>query len=131
MGREAGREAEAGFWDFGLRMILPWRHKDFDGVPVPGVGQFGFQLFGTADAALWVIDKAKQGAGLTVSGMEGGVRRNPFGKFFRRQTGASFLRHDGDVFAVQQERGERRVSRVRWSPFFDPHVVEFHFQKGS
>jgi hypothetical protein len=33
------------------------------------------------------------------------------------------------VFAVQQERGERRVSRVGRSPFFNPHVVEFHFQK--
>lgn len=111
-------------------MILPWRHKDFDSVSVPGVGQFGFQLLGAADAALRVIDKTKQDAGLTASGMEGGVRRDPFGKFLRRQTRASFLRYDGDVLAVQQERGKRRVSRVGRSPFFDPHVVEFHFEKG-
>lgn len=64
-------------------------------------------------------------------GIEGGIRGDLFDDLFRRQSGSRFLGHNGDPFFVQEQGGSRLASHVRWRPFSDAHLVEFHFQKSA
>src|SRR5256712_10027104 len=105
-------------------------NQDLDRVAVAGARQLSFKSLGVHDAALWIVDKAKQRPAGRVGRVMFTISGQLIGNFFGPQARPGLDHHDHDALSLQHDIGPLRASGVPRRPFLSAETLKLQGEQG-